>query len=130
MADEVPEPFGSAGDNAAFDGFPEEAVLDSAESPRFTRGDAMAWSVVWHLDSEAAAKAAEAKLAEQAFVERFLAGTGADVTGRHAVLAGRVHLDLLPLRRGTTLALLVLGDSPDPFPDADSVAARLRSRLE
>jgi hypothetical protein len=91
----------------------------------------MAWSVVWILDAEAAAKAAEAKLAEQAFVERFLAGFDVTVDGRHAVVPGPppVHLDLLPLRAGRTVALLVLGDSPAPFRDAAAVAGRLRRRL-
>jgi len=92
----------------------------------------MAWSVVWVLDGEADAKAAEAKLAEQAFVERFLGGFDVTVDGRHAVVPGPppIHLDLLPIRAGRTVALLVLGDSPAPFPDATDVAERLRRRLQ
>lgn len=118
------------------EGFPEDAVVASAESQRFTRGNALAWSVVWVLDGEADAKAAEAKLHEQAFVERFLADlggtrTGAVVDGRHAVLPGPppIHLDLVPLRHGATVSLLVLADSPEPFDGVDAVARRVVNRV-
>jgi hypothetical protein len=105
-----------------------------AESQRFTRGSSLAWSVVWHLDGEAAAKAAEAKLAEQPFVEAFVAGLGGGtpaVDGRHAVVPGPppIHLDLVPLRRGRLVSLLVVASSPEPFPELDATAARVRDRL-
>lgn len=108
--------------------------MASAESRRFTRGNALAWSVVWVLDGESQAKAAEARLHEQSFVEGFLAGLGGTdpvVGGRHAVVPGPppIHLDLVPLRSGSVLSLLVLADSPGPFDGVDAVADRVRRRL-
>lgn len=134
-ADAAPEPpAGWPGDDDALDGFPEQAVVDTAESARFTRGTSLAWSAVWRLDSEAAAALARQRLGEPSFVEIFLTSLGGGdpvVEGSHATLPGPppVHVDLVPSRAGLTVSLLVLASSPEPFPDADATAERLRNRL-
>jgi hypothetical protein len=141
-------------------------VTASAESPRFTRADALAWSVAWVLRSEDDARRAFALLASSAFADCFAAAVAADVdpTAGTATLLGHaatpavalqpagavegavhrvrliagtptgalvVHLDVVPLRGGTTVTVVFLGDSPDPWPAAavDAVAGAVRSRL-
>ncbi|MGH9183603.1 MAG: hypothetical protein ACRDZ9_07340 [Acidimicrobiales bacterium] len=60
-------------------GFPDADVTASATSPRFTRGDALAWSVAWVLAGEGAAGAAYTRLADEGFASCFVAATAAEV---------------------------------------------------
>jgi hypothetical protein len=136
--------------DACLSGFPEDEVAASAESDRFTRASALAWSTTWVLRDPAAAETALARLSDPGFVECFVRAVAADVDPEHgaAELLGHVrdgtrtrltaagpegtltiHLDLLALREDRAVALLVLADTPDPLPDGDAVAARVRARL-
>ena len=65
--------------DACLAGFPDPDVTASAESDRFTRDDALAYSVVWLLASEAAAELAFATLAHERFASAFVAGMAAEV---------------------------------------------------
>jgi hypothetical protein len=58
--------------DAALTGFPDEAVVASATSPRFTRDDAIAWSVTWVLSSAEATARAAARLRERSFAAAFV----------------------------------------------------------
>lgn len=136
--------------DACLSGFPEEDVAASAESDRFVRDSALAWSTTWVLTSPAAAEVALARLSDPGFVACFVDAVVADVDPEQgaAELLGHVqdgsrarltaaapdglvviHLDLLALREGSAVALLVLADSPDPLADGAAVAARVRARL-
>ena len=99
----VPAPMSAAevvhGDDlvdACLAGFPDPDVTDSAESDRFTRNNALAYSVAWILSSEAASEIAFATLAHERFATAFVAGMAAEVdpeTGAATLLghvAGRV----------------------------------------
>ena len=136
--------------DACLTGFPEDDVAASAASDRFVRASALAWSTTWVMTTPAAAEVALARLSDPAFVECFVGAVAADVDPERgaAELLGHVrdgtrtrltaagpdglvtiHLDLLALREDRAVALLVLADTPDPLPDSDAVAARLRARL-
>ena len=65
--------------DACLAGFPDPDVTASAESDRFSRDDALAYSVVWILASEAAAEIAFATLAHERFASAFVAGMAAEV---------------------------------------------------
>ncbi len=65
--------------DACLAGFPDPDVTASAESDRFTRDDALAYSVAWVLASEAAAEIAFATLAHERFASAFVAGMAAEV---------------------------------------------------
>ena len=65
--------------DACLAGFPDPDVTASAESDRFTRHDALAYSVAWVLASEAAAEIAFATLAHERFASAFVAGMAAEV---------------------------------------------------
>lgn len=65
--------------DACLAGFPDPEVTASAESDRFTRHDALAYSVAWVLASEAAAEIAFATLAHERFASAFVAGMAAEV---------------------------------------------------
>lgn len=95
----VPAPMSAAevvhGDDlldACLAGFPDPDVTASAESARFTRENALAYSVAWVLSSEAAAEIALATLAHERFATAFVRGMAAEVdpvTGA-ATLLGHV----------------------------------------
>ncbi len=95
----VPAPMSAAevvhGDDlldACLAGFPDPDVTASAESARFTRENALAYSVAWVLSSEAAAEIALATLAHERFATAFVTGMAAEVdpdTGA-ATLLGHV----------------------------------------
>ncbi|MBW3581284.1 MAG: hypothetical protein KY447_00940 [Actinobacteria bacterium] len=78
--------------DACLAGFPDPDVTASAESHRFTREDALAYSVAWVLSSEAAAEIAFATLAHERFASAFVAGMAAEVDPRKgaATLLGHV----------------------------------------
>lgn len=82
--------------DACLAGFPDPHVTASAESHRFTRENALAYSVAWVLDSEPAAELALATLAHERFATAFVRGMAAEVdpeTGAATLLghvAGRV----------------------------------------
>lgn len=134
--------------DACLSGFPDEAIVDAAESPRFTRGDELAWSVAWRLDGEGAAASALARLSEESFALCLLSGLGlaeevlppAPVPGGVAHLAvvtagddvgvARVFVALLALGAGTSAVLAVLA-STEPLPGDELVlvASRLERRL-
>jgi hypothetical protein len=123
-------------------------VVEAAESPRFTRGDELAWSVAWCLTTEEATAAAVARLAEESFALCLLGGLGlaeqvlppAAVPGGVAHLAvvtagdesgvATVYVALLALGAGTGAVLAVLA-STDPVPGDELVlvASRLERRL-
>ncbi len=78
--------------DACLAGFPDPDVTASAESARFTRKHALAYSVAWVLSSEAAAEIALATLAHERFATAFVTGMAAEVdpeTGA-ATLLGHV----------------------------------------
>ena len=79
-ADPADEP-GEAGPDldACLTGFPEDDVAASAESDRFVRASALAWSTTWVLGSPAAAEVALARLSDPEFVECFVRAVAADV---------------------------------------------------
>lgn len=128
------------------EGFPDSALTGSAESPTFTRADAMAWSAAWALADEGAALEALQRLGSRDFAACFTATLGPvdELTPQgpgwwraRFVLGsppgpldggGVVHLDLLAAGAGRVVALLALADAPGPFP-ADEVAARVADRL-
>lgn len=78
--------------DACLAGFPDPDVTASAESPRFTRQDALAYSVAWVLSSEPAAEIAFATLAHERFASAFVTGMAAEVDPDHgaATLLGHV----------------------------------------
>ncbi|MDQ3306358.1 MAG: hypothetical protein M3535_10375 [Actinomycetota bacterium] len=78
--------------DACLAGFPDPDVTASAESDRFTRKHALAYSVAWVLSSEAAAEIAFATLAHERFATAFVAGMAAEVDPEHgaATLLGHV----------------------------------------
>ncbi len=78
--------------DACLAGFPDPDVHASAESDRFTRKDALAYSVAWVLSSEAAAEIAFATLAHERFATAFVTGMAAEVDPEHgaATLLGHV----------------------------------------
>ena len=65
--------------DACLAGFPDPDVTASAESDRFTRNMALAYSVAWLLSSEAAADIAFATLAHERFASAFVTGMAAEV---------------------------------------------------
>ena len=65
--------------DACLAGFPDPDVTASAESDRFTRDHALAYSVAWVLSSEAAAEIAFATLAHERFASAFVAGMAEEV---------------------------------------------------
>lgn len=78
--------------DACLAGFPDPDVTASAESDRFTRERALAYSVAWVLSSEAAAEIALATLAHERFATAFVTGMANEVdpdTGA-AILLGHV----------------------------------------
>ena len=78
--------------DACMAGFPDPDVTASAESDRFTRQYALAYSVVWILSSDAAAEIAFATLAHERFASAFVAGMAAEVDAGQgaATLLGHV----------------------------------------
>lgn len=78
--------------DACLAGFPDPDVTASADSDRFTREHALAYSVAWVLSSDAAAQIAFATLAHERFASAFVAGMAAEVdTGEGAAtLLGHV----------------------------------------
>lgn len=78
--------------DACLAGFPDPDVTASAESLRFTRRNALAYSVAWVLSSAAAADLAFATLAHERFASAFVEGMAAEVDpGRgSATLLGHV----------------------------------------
>ncbi|MGH9182237.1 MAG: hypothetical protein ACRDZ9_00155 [Acidimicrobiales bacterium] len=156
------------GEGASLDdclgGFPDDEVAASATSPRFSRGDELAYSVAWVLSSEEAAQAGFDRLSDRRFVSCFVDAAAAEVDPDQgaATLLGHlatplehmegldrgaahqarltaatpegvlaIHLDLVALRRGRGVSLLILADSPDPVAPAlvRVVAERLSTRL-
>ena len=134
--------------DACLAGFPEHAVVEAAESPRFTRGDELAWSVAWCLADEASAADAVARLGDEAFALCLLSGLGlaeevlppAAVPGGVAHLAvvtagdengvATVYVALLALGAGTAAVLAVLASTePVPGDELVLVASRLDRRL-
>lgn len=98
----APESAAEAGDDlldACMAGFPDPDVMASAESSRFTRNDALAYSVAWVLASEAAAEIALATLAHERFASAFVAGMAAEVDAEEgsAELLGHVADPVEPL---------------------------------
>jgi hypothetical protein len=80
----APDPAAGAGTDddlldACLAGFPDPDVTASAESDRFTRDHALAYSVVWVLSSEAAAEIAFATLAHERFASAFVAAMADEV---------------------------------------------------
>jgi hypothetical protein len=152
-ASDVPDPdhlHGPGGGplDACLTGFPDEAVLEAAESARFTRGDELAWSVAWCLSSEDAAAAAAARLAEESFALCLLSGLGlaeqvlppAAVPGGVAHLAvvtagdeegvATIYVALLALGVGSAAVLAVLASTePVPGDELVLVSSRLERRM-
>ncbi|MGI8759507.1 MAG: hypothetical protein ACR2K0_09405 [Acidimicrobiales bacterium] len=80
----TPDPAAATGPDddlldACLAGFPDPDVTASAESDRFTRAHALAYSVAWILSSEAAAEIAFATLAHERFASAFVAAMAAEV---------------------------------------------------
>jgi hypothetical protein len=123
-------------------------VVAAAESPRFTRGDELAWSVAWLLADEESAGVALERLSEESFALCLLGGLGlaeevlppAAVPGGVAHLAvvtagdprgvATVYVALLALAAGSAAALAVLA-STEPLPGDELVlvASRLERRM-
>lgn len=78
--------------DACMAGFPDPDVTASAESDRFTRQHALAYSVAWIVSSDAAAEIAFATLAHERFASAFVAGMAAEVDAGQgaATLLGHV----------------------------------------
>lgn len=78
--------------DACMAGFPDPDVTASADSDRFIRQYALAYSVVWILSSDAAAQIAFATLAHERFASAFVAGMAAEVDAGQgaATLLGHV----------------------------------------
>lgn len=74
---------GSADGDDALDAclvaFPHDALVDTVDSPRFARGDAIAYSIVWALTTEEAAAHAFRALADEGFASCFTAAVAAEV---------------------------------------------------
>jgi hypothetical protein len=88
--------------DACLTGFPDDRVVVSADSDRFTRGDALAYSVVWVLGDVAAAGDAFAALAAEPFASCFADAVAADVDpeGGRAELLGAAHDPVGPVDLG------------------------------
>ncbi len=146
----VPDPVAESvhGDDlldACLAGFPDPDVTASAESDRFTRDDALAYSVVWLLASEPAAELAfvDPEQCRATLLGHVAAPVeGIDAGGQSAAHRARltaadadgvlpIHLDLVALHEERAVTLVILADSPDPPPPADvhAVAERVAARL-
>jgi len=108
--------------DACMAGFPDPDVTASAESDRFTRGQALAYSIAWILSSDAAAQIAFATLAHERFASAFVAGMAAEVdTGEGAAtLLGHVAAPVggleAPGRAAAHQARLTAADSDGVLP--------------
>lgn len=101
--------------DTALRGFPDDDVIASATSPRFTRGDAIAWSVTWVLSSPEATAAAAARLGDPSFARSFVDSVAAALEPDVGDEAGGVE---------------VVGSGPGEVVDADGGTAPVPARDE
>jgi hypothetical protein len=109
---------GPAGDDldACLDAFPHDAVAASADSARYTRGDALAYSVAWVLADVEAAGAAARALADPGFARCFADRVAAAVAPEEgtAELLGHVVAAAEPLELPAGPGRAAAPDRPAP----------------